>query len=54
MLRARECTPTLFPFVVFTFGLAVESIKEFGGASILVFFKKKNLNQFDERIVGSN
>jgi hypothetical protein len=33
VLRARECTPTPYPFVVFTFGLVVESIKEFGGAS---------------------
>ncbi len=34
MLRVRECVPTLSPFVVFTFGLIVESIKEFGGASL--------------------
>jgi hypothetical protein len=33
MLRVRECAPTLFPFVVFTFGLTIESIKEFGGVS---------------------
>jgi hypothetical protein len=31
MLRAKERTPTPF-FVVFTFGLAVESIKELRGA----------------------
>jgi hypothetical protein len=31
MLRAKECTPTPSPFVVFTFGLEVESIKELGG-----------------------
>jgi len=30
VLRARECTPTPFPFVVFTFGLVVESFKELG------------------------
>jgi hypothetical protein len=35
MLRAREIVPTLSPFVVFTFGLVVKSIKEFGGVSIL-------------------
>jgi hypothetical protein len=29
VLRARECAP-ISSFVVFTFGLAVESIKEFG------------------------
>jgi hypothetical protein len=33
MLRAKERTPTSYPFVVFTFGLAIESIKEFGDAS---------------------
>jgi hypothetical protein len=33
VLRARERTPTPFPFVVFTFGLIIESIKELGGAS---------------------
>jgi hypothetical protein len=33
VLRVKECAPTLSPFVVFTFGLIVESIKEFGGAS---------------------
>jgi hypothetical protein len=32
MLQARECTPTLYPSVVFTLGLIVESIKKFGGA----------------------
>jgi len=34
VLRIREHTPIPYPFVVFTFGLAVESIKEFGGASL--------------------
>jgi hypothetical protein len=34
VLRIKECTPTSYPSVVFTFGLIVESIKEFGGASI--------------------
>jgi len=34
VLRDRERAPTPFPFNVFTFGLAVESIKELGGASI--------------------
>jgi hypothetical protein len=33
VLRAREHTPTPYPFVVFTFKLAIESIKEFGGVS---------------------
>jgi hypothetical protein len=33
VLRTKERTPTSYPSVVFTFGLAIESIKEFGGAS---------------------
>jgi hypothetical protein len=32
VLRAREHAPTPFPFTIFTFGLAIESIKELGGA----------------------
>jgi hypothetical protein len=39
MLRARERTPTPFPSTVFTFGLAVESIKELGGASSMKMMK---------------
>jgi hypothetical protein len=31
--RARERALTPFPFVVFTFGFVVESIKELGGVS---------------------
>ncbi len=34
VLRAKERTPTPYPSIVFTFGFIVESIKEFGGASI--------------------
>jgi hypothetical protein len=34
MLRVKECTPTLYPSIVFTFGLIIESIKEFGGVSL--------------------
>jgi len=34
--RVREHAPTPSPFVVFFFGLAVESIKELGGASQMV------------------
>jgi hypothetical protein len=34
VLQAKERTQTPFPSDVFTFGLVVESIKEFGGASI--------------------
>jgi hypothetical protein len=32
MLQARECTLTPYLSIVFTFGLVVEFIKEFGGA----------------------
>jgi hypothetical protein len=46
VLRIRERIPTP-PFVVFTFGFAIESIKEFGGVSkcgyIINFFLKKML-----------
>jgi hypothetical protein len=44
MLQAKECTPTSYPFVIFTFGLAIESIKELGGVSHVVTkgYKKKN------------
>ncbi len=35
VLRVRDCAPTLYPFVVFTFRLAIESTKEFGGVSFL-------------------
>jgi hypothetical protein len=31
--RAKERAPTPSPFIVFTFGLAIESIKELGGVS---------------------
>jgi hypothetical protein len=39
VLWARERTPTLTPSIVFTFGLAVESIKEFRGASMIPLSK---------------
>jgi hypothetical protein len=41
VLRAREHTPTPYPFVVFTFGLVVGSIKEFGGVSVVKEVLKK-------------
>jgi hypothetical protein len=37
MLQAKKHAPTPFPSVVFTFGLAVESIKEVRGASYDLF-----------------
>jgi hypothetical protein len=33
VLQAKEHTPTPYPFIVFTFGFEIESIKEFRGAS---------------------
>jgi hypothetical protein len=42
MLRAKERTPTLYPFVVFTFGLVVEFIKEIEGASIFVGYEAQS------------
>ncbi len=37
VLWAKDCAPTPSLFVVFTFGFAVESMKEFGGASLEEF-----------------
>jgi hypothetical protein len=33
VLQAKKHTPPPYPFIVFTFGLAIESIKELRGAS---------------------
>jgi hypothetical protein len=33
MLRTKRRTPIHYPSIIFIFGFAVESIKEFGGAS---------------------
>jgi len=44
MLQARVRPPTPFPFIIFTFGLAFESIKELGGASINNGASKKARN----------
>jgi hypothetical protein len=41
VLRTKEHVPTPYPSVAFTFGLAVESIKEFGGCKIDEFVTKK-------------
>jgi hypothetical protein len=46
MLQAKECPPTPSPFIVFTFGLAIESIKEFGGASRKMKKKTKRKVKF--------
>ncbi len=39
VLQAKECAPTPYPSVVFTFGLAVKSIKELGGVSFSLIFQ---------------
>jgi hypothetical protein len=36
VLRIKERTPIPYPFVVFTFRLAIESIKEAGGVSATI------------------
>ncbi len=41
VLQIKECTPTPYYFVVFTLGLAFESIKKFGGASITMALNGK-------------
>jgi hypothetical protein len=48
MLGARERAPTPSPSVVVTFGLAIESIKEVGGAS------SKWLNQIQKNGIKRN
>jgi hypothetical protein len=39
VLWAKECTPTLSPSIIFTFGLVVESIKELKRVSHTLFSK---------------
>jgi hypothetical protein len=38
MLQAKEHAPPPSPFTIFTFGLAIESMKEFGGPSLWTCF----------------
>jgi hypothetical protein len=38
VLRVKECAPTPYPSAIFTFRFAVESTKELGGASMLLYF----------------
>ncbi len=42
MLRAKEHTPTPYPYAVFTFGLEIKSIKVFGGVLDLHKENKEN------------
>jgi hypothetical protein len=42
VLRTKERAPTPSPSIVFTFGLAIESIKELGGASQCVSCQENN------------
>jgi hypothetical protein len=56
MLRAREHVPTPSHYVVFTLGLvvAIESIKEFGGVSIIDSINLHLLNIFIHQIQANN
>ncbi len=33
LLQIKECAPTLYPSIIFTFRFTIESTKEFGGVS---------------------
>jgi hypothetical protein len=49
VLCIREHTPSPYPSIVFTFGLAVESIKEFTGASLMgTFLNNHDGKKMDE------
>jgi hypothetical protein len=47
VLQAKERAPTP-PFVIFTFGLAIESIKELGGALVLECEKSKSIKNLTQ------
>jgi hypothetical protein len=49
VLRAREHAPTPSIFIVFTFGLVIESIKELGGASLQI-----NITPYKEALMCTN
>jgi hypothetical protein len=49
VLQTKERAPTLFPSVVFTFGLAIESIKEFGGVSMQMEYSMGELKYLIHR-----
>jgi len=34
VLRTKECAPTPYPYVIFTFKLTIESNKKFGGVNL--------------------
>jgi hypothetical protein len=56
VLRTRECALTPSLSVVFTFGLAVESIKELGGASVVFLgipyiMKQEAINPLPSQII---
>jgi hypothetical protein len=52
VLRAKERIATPYLSIIFSFGLAVESIKEFGGVSQIVshFISQNDKVQFDYSI----
>jgi len=47
VLRARERASTPFPSIVFTFGLAIKSIKELEG--VLMFVTEKKMKNVDSK-----
>jgi hypothetical protein len=49
VLRARECDPTFFLSVVFTFGFTIESIKELGDELVKAqhSLPKQNMQQIN-------
>jgi hypothetical protein len=50
VLQAKEHTLTPYPFVVFTFRLTIESIKELGGVLVMVtYFICDQSHTFDEQ-----
>jgi len=51
VVRARECAPILSPFIVFTFKFVVESIKELGGASMVVILHEVAVTILQEVVV---
>jgi hypothetical protein len=51
VLQAKECTQTPSPSIIFFFGLAVEAIKEFKGASLQKHEEKKKIKVLFQLVV---
>jgi hypothetical protein len=48
VLQTKELTPTHYPLIVFTFGLIVEFIKEFEGASNMIIHGQNHVKSLDD------